>query len=510
MRAKQLIDICGAALVAFVLGLGTASIHAQSPLWSPHAAGPQATANETWALGGLPCLDNALTSNLTCKNIWHVAAGTTISFVTASAAGCGTPNWTQAHAQNVLKLTATAIAPAITLTGSIPEIPIGSTINLSFGLCIASGNSSWPALHTLVGLKNLSTEFLTGAIAGSYSSPTFSIFGTNQGEGSSTPNATLSQNAWHQVLLHVDPTAANCSISLDGTLVGTFTCTVTNNADTITINGPSSAGPMYVGNVTLDSPSYQGYAPPTMFCDGTGQGSAGAATVANLNAGCAPSPSSGLWTINTAGVSWSTTPGASSMAYPQTAAGKQHLGNTGVWLSYDLSNSTGGGPLIKFAPTQITSGTNTFAYDFIIPSLACSDTNFYAFPGFTGATDFLYLLENGVAGNCQFNLYAYVTAGGACSSGTAFLVNLNNVQTTTYRVVASWTTGIGGAETMTIWSKANPPVELGTATCTATTTGATTGFLFGHTGSNFAGSSSLFNATNLDLNYYDGRATAAQ
>ena len=56
----------------------------------------------------------------------------------------------------------------------------------------------------------------------------------------------------------------------------------------------------------------------------------------------------------------------------------------------------------------------------------------------------------------------------------------------------------------------NPPVKLGTATCTATTTGATTGFLFGHTGSNFAGSSSLFNATNLDLNYYDGRATAAQ
>lgn len=265
-----------------------------------------------------------------CKNLFLTTAGTTASIVSSSGV-CG-GGWTDA---NILKLAPNATAPAVASYGTIPDVPSGSNLDITWQMCWDS--STWNHVQTELAFQRVSGGgFAFGiAAAGSGSNNWYANGATPFSGGSASTTHTF----------HMNRTSSTCEIQVDGGSFTTFTC---DNVDSneLVLGGFSSGANLYIGHVYINSASYQaGVWPPSAFSDWAGM--TGTPTAAQLLAGthCGNANAADWAEDSLTGVTFSTSTGGTSFPTPLTVCGATYSGNTNISLEASVTtvgSSSGG------------------------------------------------------------------------------------------------------------------------------------------------------------------------
>jgi hypothetical protein len=305
-----------------------------------------------------------------CYNFWTVGGGTANSI----AACPGTPTLAQTGGPNCLKMTEVAATAGYLFTnGTFSPSPSGTTQDFFFPIYVTSQTiANFDAEPLFCASTDTACGTFAARLQWAPTSGNLQIEGV--GSTTSSRSTTVTLNAYHLMHLHIDSTAASCSVAFDANSALTFTCNTnqvkffvfgdpTGNLDAIT----EYFGRAYGGPSTISV----GY-PPNVLVNATGTN---AASVTTTTLAADTSGGNGVWST-AGGTTALTYDNTTNQSYPVpvTINGVQHnTVSTGVSYLYDPSKTS-----------------EAFTYTFSTPYPACSvrtmfwynltdTTNFYTF-----------------------------------------------------------------------------------------------------------------------------------
>lgn len=256
-----------------------------------------------------------------CRNLWAV-----VGSAQSIEASPGTPSLAYAGKNSLLMSLTNNTSSYISAFGAAAMSVSGTHASDEYV-------TFYPTAHTIANFASKvlycvgSNETCSSYAARVAMSPTggnLQLIGA--GSTTSARTGTVTLNAWHTIKLHIDTTAANCSLSLDGATPVTFTCNNNNIryrmiGDTV---GSANTATVYIGSVNAESVVGGGFPFSALF-DFENGSDGDAAAVGNLGTGT--KGGNGIWTVpGPAGVTISTS-GQMNLESSKTIVGIQQTGS---------------------------------------------------------------------------------------------------------------------------------------------------------------------------------------
>jgi len=366
---------------AFIFALLVLSLCGQKA-WAQCSVPPGATFAESFGDGSTACWPSG---PATCNQSWKIGSGTNYSI---SESPSGAPP--QTVCTNSLQLAASATPAKLQTYGSIPNLPAGTALDLSFGIYVTAAPKD---LATFLQLRASSGSLLAQMVWRNNGSSSF-LYASGSTASSNTEEITL--NSWHAIQLHIDATAANSYIALDAGTQHPFTAN-SQSMNSILINGDVN-GTYYVSNLVLTAPGYGPSGNP-MLTDFAGGANGAPITTAAMN--------SGSHCVNTG---WAVGSGASMIfSSDQTenlhtsvqACGSLYHGDTGLSVRFDMSSHQAATYTIS------TSGASASVGFFYNTTVSSKSTTYYCNARITGAFDYACVHQHGNGKTLQIFLEVY-------------------------------------------------------------------------------------------------------
>ena len=393
-----------------------------------------------------------------CNNLWSVTGTSAAAQIVPSPAGSPWCN-------NALEITANATPAVLKTSGSLTTIPVATTVDIYFETYVIAQPNS------LSGWFGIFDEGLVQPLVQIQWSS-----GTQIKAFSSTSSAaiTVSLNSSHLIHCHLDATAANSYLQVDGGTTQGFTA-FARTANQIVIGGTgNTTGTYYIGNLYLNSSAGTGQMPMLNdFSAGT-NGNPIAAADMNSSTHCGNNAHVG-WTVPTAGMTYSNAL-FHPLLTPVNSCGAVFAGNSGLSIKYDLNTSD------STYWSYITTSTSVSFGIWFNLSVPSTNTNFIHFATVFGGLDYAGCHEHGTGSQLQMYMETKV-------SGISGETPINISPNTWYWCSIQYNSP--GQHHMAIFSATG--TLLGTITSPALASSNPLGkFIFGHSGSDQVPGASIY------------------
>jgi hypothetical protein len=324
-----------------------------------------------------------------CNQPWKITQGTAYSIVESPP---GAPANTACA--NSLQLAASTTPVKLQTYGSIPAIPAGTNLDLSFSLYVTTAPRDFT---TFLQLKSSSTGALLAQMVWRNSGGSTFVYAS--GSTSSANTETISLASWHSLQLHIDAVAQNSYVTLDGGAQHAFTANA-QAVNAVYINGDAS-GTYLISNLQLNAPGLGPSGNP-MLADFAGAVNSIPVTAAAMNAGS--------HCVNTG---WTVDSGASALVFSNDrsenlhtsvqACGNLYHGDTGMSVRFDLSSTQAATYTLS---TTSSSASVGFFYNTAVSSRS---TTYFCNARITGAFDYACVHQHGNGSTLQMYLEVYTS-----------------------------------------------------------------------------------------------------
>ncbi len=350
--------------------------------WSQCSVPAAATFTESFGDGLSACWPGG---PATCNQSWKISSGTNYSIAESPS---GAPPETVCTSS--LELAASATPAKLQTYGSIPNLPAGTTVDLSFSLYVTAAPKD---LATFLQLRSSSGSLLAQLVWRNSGGSTF-LYASGSAASSNTEQIFL--NSWHSIQLHIDATAKNSYVVLDAGTQHPFTAN-TQSMNSILINGDVNGG-YYISNLILAAPGYGPSGNP-MLTDFAGGINGTSITTAAMNSGshCVNTG----WTVGSGSSMIFSSDRTENLHTSVQACGSLYHGDSGLSVRFDMSSHQAATYTIS---TSSTSASVGFFYN---TTVASKSTTFYCNARITGAFDYACVHQHGNGKTLQIFLEVY-------------------------------------------------------------------------------------------------------